>query len=145
MSDPKQLGVRACVILQSFACALAPAQDAWEFFRPTFSIKDAQEKIKARQDIVAGALKDRFTKLSALLVRTSIRCAHTTLHFSTRCTRLATLLYLRASCTRAGIIRACVCAHADCACLSARVCVCVCVCVCICRRPTADSTLWATS
>lgn len=43
-----------------------------EFFRPTFTMTDAQEKIKAREVIVAGALKDRFTKLSALLVSRNV-------------------------------------------------------------------------
>ncbi len=54
------------------ARAVAPAQDALEFFRPTFTMTDAQEKIKAREVIVAGALKDRFTKLSALLVSRNV-------------------------------------------------------------------------
>jgi hypothetical protein len=39
-----------------------------QLFYPSFAIKDPEEKIKARQVIVEGPLKEKLTLLSKLLV-----------------------------------------------------------------------------
>lgn len=47
---------------------LLPVQEILDLFAATFSIQDADAKLKARQDIVAGPLKTKLDKLMQLLV-----------------------------------------------------------------------------
>lgn len=42
-------------------------EDIWELFRPTWSIQDEDEKIQARQKIMAGPLKEKFGMLTNLI------------------------------------------------------------------------------
>ncbi len=64
--------VRAsCVCVCVCVClCLVCVQEIGDVFRPTYAIKDPQEKAKALHAIVTGPLHQRFTKLTSMLVRT---------------------------------------------------------------------------
>ncbi len=63
-----EMPVYVCVCVCVRSCAL---QEARDIFQPTIGIKDQTEAIKAREEIAAGPLKDKLTKLSGILVSTA--------------------------------------------------------------------------
>jgi hypothetical protein len=45
-----------------------PRPPQYQLMYPTFAIKDAAEKLKKRQELTAGAMKDKLVKLAEVLV-----------------------------------------------------------------------------
>jgi hypothetical protein len=47
---------------------LTPHPPQYQLINPTYAIKDAAEKLKAREALAAGAMKDKLVKLAEMTV-----------------------------------------------------------------------------
>jgi len=79
--------MHGCQPVPSHSAALVLASPAVSSY-PSFKIQDAEEKAKARQELVAGALGDKLKLLSKLVVSEAVRHAASKLDGCAACAAL---------------------------------------------------------